>query len=51
MAFEIRRIISLLLLGLLAAHASAQSPERELIQDNHFQRGFILWETDRKSVV
>ena len=45
MAFEIRRIISLLLLGLLAAHASAQSPERELIQDNHFQRGFILWET------
>jgi len=35
-----------LLLGLAVFHGVADEPkaERELIQDNHFRRGFILWQ-------
>ena len=32
-------------LGLVCARAQESPAERELIQDNHFRRGFILWET------
>lgn len=39
------RGLSILLLGWVVAGASGQSSARELIEDNHFQRGFILWET------
>lgn len=37
-------VVSALALGSSAAVSDGPGAERELIQDNHFQRGFILWQ-------
>src|SRR5579859_3643121 len=39
------QLLCLLLLGGFSAIAAETSAERELIMDNHFRQGFVLWET------
>ena len=39
------QVIWLMMLGLLSARAAEAPAERELIMDNHFRQGFVLWET------